>query len=147
MKFLKKLSDQNAKQQLNLNFSDRDIDVLAVMAEKCLPIVKKGIFSRKTYSYYVLVDEVNVEIAHDLFADNGINMEYRVYEDNGYVRRLLRVKHDNPYQSAQIIEIMHKIEKRKHELNREMFFGKGKDKTWWQIQDYIIDLKERKEYT
>lgn len=76
---------QNIKQKLvkkvpettseNVTFSQEDIAVLAYMSLTCKPIIVGGIFGKNVYSCYIPYDKADINLARQLFAKNGINME------------------------------------------------------------------------
>jgi len=112
---------------------------LAIMSEKCFPLMIRGVFVRRVYSYYTLINEMNIGVAHDIFAKNGLEMEYHPYKErNGDEHQLLRIRHTKE-NSKRIIDLMQTIGMRKDVLVREYYTAKSNSK-WYELQSKIADL-------
>lgn len=136
MKFLKNIKNENT--QTNLNVSDDDIDLLAAMCERCLPLVKNGLFSRKTSSYYFPVDDYNIDIANSIFTKYGLVTEICSYKKYALC---VRIYHNDKAQAKQIADLMQSIRQRKHELILEFYNNRSKATKWWEIQMRISNMK------
>lgn len=121
------------------DFSDEDISLLAVMSERCLPLVVRGFILRHSYSYYILTDDSNIDIAYDIFAKNGLEMEYYPYKNmpEDDLHKLLRIRH-NKQNAQSIIDIMQVIRMRKNTIAQD-------HSAWWKAQYKVSELfAERK---
>ena len=141
MKFLKNLKNKNIDDGQPLNVPSDDIDVFAVLCDKCLPMVKRGLFGRKTYSYYFPADEANLYILQTLFEKNGLTVKYCTRESSGYFEQFLSIEHKNYNHGIAVADFMQSIRDRKRELTSE-FYSKRSDATWWKVQEYINSVKQ-----
>lgn len=135
MKFLKNVKNENM--QTNLNVSDDDLNFLAVMSDSCLPCVRAGLFSRKTFSYYISEDDDNIDIANSIFTKYGLVTEICFYKK---YMMCLRIYHNDKAQTKTIIDFMQSIRQRKHELTLEFYNNRSKAR-WWNIQLNIQMMK------
>lgn len=136
MKFLKNIKNENG--QPNLNVSDDDIDLLAAISERCLPLIKNSFISRKTSSYYFPMDDYNIDIANSIFTKYGLLTEICSYKEYALC---VRIYHNDKAQAKQIADLMQSIRQRKHELILEFYNNRSKATKWWEIQMRISNMK------
>lgn len=134
MKFLKKIKTSEEKQDLNV--SAEDIDLLAVLCEKCLPIVKRKFLSRKTYSYYIPADETNIGIIRGVFTKYGLVTDNDVSDGVGYVF----IEHQNKAHAMAVSDLMRNIRRRKQQLVLD-FYNKRDNAIWWTVQERLNEMK------
>ena len=134
MKFLKKIKKSEETQDLNI--SADDIDLLAALCEKCLPIVKKNFLSRKTYSYYVPADETNISVVRGVFMKYGLVTDSAVSDGVGYVF----IEHKNKAHAVVVADLMRDIRHRKQQLVLD-FYNKRDNAIWWKVQERLNEMK------
>lgn len=141
MNFLKNIANKTINAPQNLNVSDEDRDLLAVSCETCLPVVHKGIFLRRAYSYYFPVDENNLDFVIGLFEKYGLTLERRESDRRGYIEHFIRIAHKNKVQGEKIADLMRAIGKRKQELVMD-FYTKREKSVWWKLQGQIMAMNQ-----
>ncbi len=142
MKFLKNIANKKVAEKQTINISDEDRDLLAVLCGTCVPMVQKGVFMLKTYSYYFPADEDNLDVIIKLFAKYGLVMEQRTHHhSNGFIERFVRVEHKNRAHGESVAGLMRVIHKRKQEIARD-FCLKHEKSIWWKLQERINDMKQ-----
>ena len=137
MKVFDNLKQKFRVAQMPVNFSEEDINLLAVMYEASGIRVKNraGIFS---YSYYSPIDEDNLDFARSLFAKNGINM------------RLYHIRGRCFFNQGDILRIRYKDSQKGYDATR--FIGKIQDahvklshpensEEWYRLQKVLAEKK------
>ena len=96
--------------------SGEDIVLLAAMCKLCRPKIVKGRFITREYAYFVPEDKC-IDIAKDLFAKNGIDMQiYFSYILGGAGRNVLRMNYKDSKNYNRDRDIFEKIRDKRIEL-------------------------------
>ena len=100
-----------------------DFDALVSMCAKCRSIIKKHLFLKIRYFYFVTNEPEQVDIARNIFKKYGIIMDKHMSQINRTIepQMVLRVKERNISKATK--ELLAVIEQKRTKLFNERFFG------------------------
>ena len=123
------------------NMADQEkIELLAVMCEFCNPRASRGVMIRMFRSEYVLRNDDDLEIAKDLFADQGARLKTKRITLNGVEKEYMLRSRCFLRQNAKFREIkslMKKIDRENNELSKQVNMDK-----WYALQNKLSSIRQ-----
>lgn len=142
MNLLNKLNEKTKEQENYFeNMTDQEkIELLAVMCEFCNPRISRGLFVRFFRSEYALHNDDDLEIAKQLFADQGVNLKTRRIVLNG-VEKLYMLRSRCFLKQTQkfnkIKSLMKQIDKKNNEIAK-----RENEEKWWDLQSKLSSIRQ-----
>ena len=102
--------------------SEEDLDILALMCGFCAPYVEKGLFIKRYYAYYVPIKDSYFDIAKEIFAKSGIEMQTHFSRIINYLgENVLRVNYASVKEEEKLYDIMRKLDNERLILYTDSF--------------------------